>query len=532
MKKKACSPESQSPVTAQKGATRVRRNARASSQNQSRRKPCPVKAANNENDLNLAARSLCERQDDYCTEAVERCSADAPIGVQPSGLSSVSQWKGMQPLQTYVHQGAVHCLSASATGTVLLSGSTRGSLCIWDAQVGDHIQLRELRDTRETVFNRYIEEYLTAQFTPDERYIIASGTRRDRHLWDYDESDCKVVPPPIKIFDILKGDVVADLEGHLEEVFCIQLYREFGDHGPWMMMSCSQDGTVILWRFAANGTAFHSATKERVIPLEALDVEQLDVHYVDRISLTKPTARDAIHALAHQVGVTPNELNGESYIATWCALLPATGARYAVVSVDTGLCVLDLRAGRVIAKFPALFTAVCDAFVVMDDIEQPDERYFHLVVHGVEALSGEGRSAEQIRRNRCLVCRLYPPGKDGDSWHLETELELMHPTDYVSNVWPCRIAAVSGQWVAAGTELGTVCIWDLSTGGRHLRTLCGSHDTKSCVRDVLVHPQFPWFYSCADDGTIQVWSAAVEDRVMKESNAAGSTHVASERSEM
>jgi WD40 repeat protein len=403
----------------------------------------------------------------------------------------------------------------SASGTVLLSASTRGSLCLWDAQVGDHIQLKELRDTRETIFNRYIEEYLTALFTPDERYVIASGTRRDRHLWDYDESDCKVVPPSIKFFDILQGEVVADLEGHLEEVFCIQLFREFGDHGPWMLMSCSQDGTVILWRFAANGTAFHLATKERVIPLEALDVEQLDPEYIGRVSLTKPTAQDAIHALAHQVGVAPNELNGESYIATWCEVLPATGARYAVVSVDTGLCVLDLQAGRVIAKFPALFTAICDAFMVLDDIERDDERYFQLVVHGVEALSGEGRNAEQVRGNRCLLCRLYPPVRDSDTWHLTTELELTHPTDYLSNVWPCRMTGVAGQWVAAGTESGTICIWDLNSGGQYLRTLCGSHDNRSCVRNVLVHPSRPWLYSCADDGTIQVWSAVAAEDIIK-----------------
>jgi WD40 repeat protein len=475
-------------------------------QEKHRRKPRADKRSIKQEHTPLDTVSSSDSAAPYCLESVPRNSSDGAPGLQPNGLCNVASWKNIQPLRTYVHQGAVHCLVMSPSGSVLLSASTRGSLCLWDAQVGDHIQLRELRDTREHVFNRYIEEYLTARFTPDERYVVAAGTRRDRHLWDFDESDCKVVPPAIKIFDIVSGEVLADLEGHLEEVFCVQIYRELGDHGPWMMMSCSQDGTVILWRFAANGTAFNTATKERVISLEALDVEQLDPNYVSGISLSEPTARDAIQALARQVGVAPNELNGESYIATWCALLPATAARYALVSVDTGLCVLDLKAGRVIAKFPALFTAICDSFLVLDDVDEAGTRYFSLAVHGVEALSGDGRNAEQIRPDRCLLCRLYVPMKDGDQWRLITEQELSHSTKYVSNVWPSRISAAAGQWVAAGTEHGTVCVWDLTNRGQHLLTLVGSHDNQSCVRDLIVHPTRPWLYSAADDGTIQVWA--------------------------
>ena len=424
----------------------------------------------------------------------------------------------LRPLRSYVHQGAVHCMALSPSGDVLATGSTRGSICLWDARVGDHALLMELRDTRPEVFDRYIEEFLTCCFSPDEKCLLASGARRSRREWDYDEADCKVAASPIKIFDLTgddsTGQVCAELDGHQEEVFRLQLYREHGDDGDWMMMSCSQDGTVILWRFADHGRTFSRATRERIIPLESMDVECLTDAYVASVSPSRPTAYETLQSLALQHGLSPNELNGEAYIATHCELLPRTRAQYALVSVDTGLCVLDLAAGCVAAKFPALFTAICDSFCVFA-VEVPTTAdrpgYFSVLVHGVESLVGEGRSSEQVRASRCLLCHLHYPTAREPRWRLEAVREL-GAAAYVSNVWPTRVNVVAGGSVAvAGTERGSVVIWPLADPHAAPRVLADAHDAKCCVRQVLPHPHRPWLYSCCDDGTIQVWTTEREE---------------------
>lgn len=81
---------------------------------------------------------------------------------------------------------------------------------------------------------------------------MTAGKLKLRDLWNEEEADNQITPGPIKvrdlavrvnltvtlqIFDTLTGEVVARLEGHTEEILCLERVK-FKDEN--FLISCSQ----------------------------------------------------------------------------------------------------------------------------------------------------------------------------------------------------------------------------------------------------------------------------------------------------
>src|SRR5690606_37816767 len=73
------------------------------------------------------------------------------------------------------HPGHIYSMSLSQDGSLLATCSTLGTVRIFNTSTGELIQ--ELRDENET----QIEEYYVVKFTPDDKYIITGGKRKDRY---------------------------------------------------------------------------------------------------------------------------------------------------------------------------------------------------------------------------------------------------------------------------------------------------------------------------------------------------------------
>jgi WD40 repeat protein len=171
-----------------------------------------------------------------------------------------------------------HSLSLALTHSHALS-RTHSLSCslvvlhrIWDTKSWEC--LRELRDNKETS----IEEFYCTKFTPDSKLLFACGKLKDRHQWSEDDEgttsslsssslphlvfslllllllfftlppkDNVCLPAPIKLFDVLTGEVINKLEGHTEEILSMKLIL-FRDE-PYLL-SCSQDGFIIRWQLS------------------------------------------------------------------------------------------------------------------------------------------------------------------------------------------------------------------------------------------------------------------------------------------
>lgn len=82
------------------------------------------------------------------------------------------------------------------------------------------------------------------RFLPDTCYLAAAGKLKDPKKWSTEDGDNHILPTPIKIFDIITGEVVNTLYGHEEEVLCLKDIV-FKDQN--YLITTSQDGYIMKW---------------------------------------------------------------------------------------------------------------------------------------------------------------------------------------------------------------------------------------------------------------------------------------------
>lgn len=74
---------------------------------------------------------------------------------------------------------------------------------------------------------------------------MVGGKLKDRNRWSEQDDDNHILPCPLKIFDVVKGKVVATLNGHEEEILCIKSLQFKNEN---YYITSSQDGYIIKWK--------------------------------------------------------------------------------------------------------------------------------------------------------------------------------------------------------------------------------------------------------------------------------------------
>ncbi|KAJ2623037.1 hypothetical protein GGI26_002646 [Coemansia sp. RSA 1358] len=433
------------------------------------------------------------------------------------------------PLELLPHnisdQMALTGIVLSLDGTMLAAFGSSGQVHVWDTDTFEC--LTTLRDMSEP----NIDEFFVGQFTPNAEYLVVGGKLKDRKRWSEADEDNHILPCPLKIFNVLTGEVVAQLEGHSEEILCIKSVVYKGEN---YFVTTSQDGYIRRWHMDSDW----------IVLLDSKEIE------------------DGVTCMAFTVSFLPN-----------------TGNRFFVASTDDHVTLMDLENCAIVQRFDPIYSSYCDCGKFIEPVEQPvfqeiksaavdgstacgtvDEQadnegisesssgsladttaagsasssspnaaaeptapYAYFVTRGVELLDAEDNTVSS-RPNTCTLHRLVYPTEPDGKFELQ-EIRRFYHDEYLSNSWLIRITS-NGRYLLAPTLNGQVFAFNIATG--QVTGILRDHDTIE-VRDCKFHPTKNLLFTCSDDGTVKIYrgttkpkpqnvSVDKDDISMKESN--------------
>ena len=161
--------------------------------------------------------------------------------------------------------GHICGLSFSSDGELLAGASILGSCFIWDALEWKMLQV--LRDPDEAE----IEELYRVLFSRDSTKVYTCGKLKSRTTWSEEDGDNFCIPGKIKIYDILTGKVLLQLEGHQEEILCMKLVTFANKE---YLLTGGQDGRIIRWEINEDFTSY-----------EKVFIDDMTTHYVCALTM-------------------------------------------------------------------------------------------------------------------------------------------------------------------------------------------------------------------------------------------------------
>ncbi|KAJ2724290.1 hypothetical protein GGI07_002063 [Coemansia sp. Benny D115] len=380
-------------------------------------------------------------------------------------------------------QMALTGMALSPDGTMLATFGSSGSVHIWDTDTFEC--LTTLRDFDEA----NIDEFFVGQFTPNSEYLVVGGKLKDRKRWSEADEDNHILPCPLKIFNILTGQVVARLEGHSEEILSAKAVTYKGEN---YFVTTSQDGYIRRWHMDSDW----------VVLLDSREVE------------------DGVTCMAFTVSFVPN-----------------TGNRFFIAATDDHVTLMDMETCKIVQRFDPIYSSYCDCGKFIDILEEPvyqvrkpvsieddgsngdssaaptatastltnetapevNGPFAYFVTRGVELLDAEDNTVSS-RPNTCTLHRLVYPTEPDGKFELQ-EIRRYHHDEYLSNSWLIRIAS-NGRYILAPTLNGQVFVFSIATG--QVTGILRDHDIIE-VRDCKFHPTKNLLFTCSDDGTVKVY---------------------------
>ncbi|KAI8325369.1 WD40 repeat-like protein, partial [Martensiomyces pterosporus] len=316
------------------------------------------------------------------------------------------------PLELLPHsisdQMALTGMALSLDGAMLATFGSSGQVHIWDTDTFEC--LTTLRDSSEP----NIDEFFVGQFTPNSEYLVVGGKLKDRKRWSEADEDNHILPCPLKIFNVLTGEVVARLEGHSEEILCIKGVVFKGEN---YLVTTSQDGYIRRWHMDSDWVVL-------------LDTKEIT---------------DGVTCMAFTVSFLPN-----------------TGNRYFMAATDDHVTLMDLEQGVIVQRFDPIYSSTrAPAADTSDTIAAPTGPHAYFVTRGVELLDAEDNTVSS-RPNTCTLHRLVYPTEPNGKFALQ-EIRRYYHDEYLSNSWLIRIAA-NGRYLLAPTLNGQVFVFNIATG--------------------------------------------------------------------
>ncbi|KAJ2753642.1 hypothetical protein IWQ56_006590, partial [Coemansia nantahalensis] len=387
-----------------------------------------------------------------CTGRIDCIDDEHPLELLPHSLTDQMALTGM---------------AISPDGSMLATFGSSGSVHIWDTESFE--SLATLRDRSEP----NIDEFFVGQFTPSAEYLVVGGKLKDRKRWSEADEDNHIMPCPLKIFNVVTGEVVARLEGHAEEVLSIKSVVYKGEN---YLVTTSQDGYIRRWHMDSDWVVL-------------LDTKEVT---------------DGVTCMAFTVSFVPN-----------------TGNRYFLAATDDHLTLMDLERCEIVQRFDPIYSSYCDCGKFIEPLEEPVHQHIgpsgsrlvepagqhaYFITRGVELLDAEDNTVSS-RPNTCTLHRLVYPTEPNGAFELQ-EVRRYHHEDYLSNSWLIRIAS-NGRYIAAPTLNGQVFLFGIATG--HVAGVLRDHDTIE-VRDCKFHPTKNLLFTCSDDGSVKVYRSVTRPK--------------------
>ncbi|KAJ1902600.1 hypothetical protein LPJ81_003518 [Coemansia sp. IMI 209127] len=402
-------------------------------------------------------------------------------------------------------QMAMTGMSISPDGSMLATFGSTGQVNVWDTETFEC--LTSLRDMSEP----NIDEFFVGQFTPNSEYLIVGGKLKDRKRWSEADEDNHILPCPLKIFNVLTGEVVARLDGHSEEILCIKSVIYNGEN---YYVTTSQDGYIRRWHMDSDW----------VVLLDSKEVE------------------DGVTCMSFTVSFVPN-----------------TGNRFFVASTDDHVTLMDLEHCAIVQRFDPIYSSYCDCGKFIELVEQPvlqeiqptastsgdsaeaagensnnpvdaatppasksstlatepSTPFAYFITRGVELLDAENNTVSS-RPNTCTLHRLVYPTEPDGKFELQ-EIRRYYHDEYLSNSWLIRITS-NGRYLLAPTLNGQVFVFSIATG--QVTGILRDHDTIE-VRDCKFHPTKNLLFTCSDDGTVKTYRSVFKPKQLQQGGDAG-----------
>ncbi|KAJ1928018.1 hypothetical protein IWQ60_002433 [Tieghemiomyces parasiticus] len=419
---------------------------------------------------------------------------------------------------------AITGMILSPDGTLLVTCCNTGSVKLWD--LGSFALVQNLRDASE----KQIDEFFVARFTPDQSHLIVGGKLKDRQRWSEVDDDNHILPCPLKVFNVLSGEVVARHEGHMEEILCIKLAKYRGQN---YALTTSQDGYILKWHLTddwinlvehirvedgitcmAFTVSFVPRTGNRYF-MGACD-EHVKLYDFEHARLLR-TFENLYSSycdcgkfiecleIPYRPGEEPAAVELETVTATATSSSKRTSAR---VAASTAAGMTESAAVDTDASATDVVIDEVDPDSAYDDTRPPglpQRPFAHFITRGVELLDAENNTIAS-RPNTCTLHQLLYPDEDHDDFELE-EIRRFHHDEYLSNSWLIKITA-NGRYLLAPTLNGQVYVFHLATGA--VTGVIKGHEEIE-VRDVLFHPQRDLLFTSGDDGRVVVYSRNPEN---------------------
>lgn len=176
-------------------------------------------------------------------------------------------------------------------------------------------------------------------FVPDQTLVLAGGKLKDRNNWSEADEDNNILPCPLKLFDILTGEVVCQLKGHTEELLCVKRVQFKGEN---YFLSGSQDGYLNKWHMDSDWRYVDFAWIERTI---ACQYEN---------EMTRSWIASLIDMFAcsdRSLKVMEQMEDGITCMAFTVSFVPNTGNKYFLAAADENLRLYDFEHATVRFKF-------------------------------------------------------------------------------------------------------------------------------------------------------------------------------------
>ncbi|KAJ2379948.1 hypothetical protein GGI05_006470, partial [Coemansia sp. RSA 2603] len=273
-------------------------------------------------DPNQIAELAKQYPDSYWSELAavkSEPSDDADSSTETTRIDFIDEEHPLELISTNMtDQMALTGMALSPDGTMLATFGSSGSVRVWDTDTFEC--LTTLRDASEA----NIDEFFVGQFTPNSEYIIVGGKLKDRKRWSEADEDNHILPCPLKVFNVLTGQVVARLEGHSEEILCVKSVVYKGEN---YFVTTSQDGYIRRWHMDSSW----------IVLLGTDEVE------------------DGVTCMAFTVSFVPN-----------------TGNRFFVASTDDHVTLMDLERCKIVQRFDPIYSSYCDCGKFIELVEEPE----------------------------------------------------------------------------------------------------------------------------------------------------------------